>query len=185
MAANAFIKVFKNKIYILITGGISFFIFAFAVWLPNMRLLFSLAADPEIPVAVKLKFPFILLEGIATNFTVLSASYTIITALLTGINVSLIIYEIQRHRLSQSGATMGILGIISGFLGMGCAMCGSLILTSILGTLGAAGIITALPLRGAEFGIMGVILSAISTYLLLKKINKPVVCRVPGKNYVK
>ena len=178
MFANAFTTVFRNKTYTLIGGVVSFLIFAFAVWLPNIRLLFSVLTNPTIPASDKLILPLRLLESITTNFTVLSASYTIAIALLTGINVALIVYYVRRQKqqLSQAGMTVGTLGIVSGVLGMGCAACGSLILTSIVGTTIGAGIIGLLPLRGSEFGIVGVVLLTIATYLLAKQITKPFVC---------
>ena len=171
---------FKNKLYILLAGVVALVVFAFAVWLPNIRLLFSLITDPTVPVSFKLTFPLRLLESITTNFSALSASYTIAIALLTGINVALITYYVRRQKqqLSQAGVTVGTFGIVSGVLGMGCAACGSLILASILGTAGGTGVLLALPLKGGEFGIIGVILSGIAAYLLAKQINKPAVCEI-------
>jgi len=180
MTKNAFIEVFKNKSYLLLAGATTLLTFAFAVWLPNIRLLLSLVTDPTVPISVKVSFPIRLFESIATNFTTLSASYTIIIALLTGINVALFVYYVKRQRrLAQEGLMVGSVGIVSGVLGMGCAACGSLILTSLLGTAGGIGVIAFLPLRGGEFGILGVALLGIATYLLAKQIEKPMVCEVP------
>ena len=180
MIKNAFTEVFKNKSYLLLSGVVALLTFAFAVWLPNIRLLFSLVTDPTVPVSVKISFPIRLFESIATNFTTLSASYTIAIALLAGINVALFVYYVKRQRqLAQGSLAVGSVGIVSGILGMGCAACGSLILTSLLGTAGGIGVIAFLPLRGSEFGILGVVLLGIATYLLAKQINKPMVCEVP------
>ncbi len=178
MLKTAFIGVFKNKSYLTVAAGVAIVVFAFAVWLPNLSLLFSIITDSTIPVSIKLTFPLHLLTSITTNFTVLSASYTIAIALLTGINIALITnyVQIQREYVSKAGMTAGSLGIISGVFGLGCAACGSLILTSILGTAGGASLITLLPLKGSEFGILGVTLLLVSTYLLAKQITKPLVC---------
>ncbi len=182
MIANAFKAVFKNQSYTLLTGIVALAVFAFAVWLPNIRLLFSLVTDSTVPISVKLTFPLRLLESITTNFSVLSASYTIAIALLTGINVAFIVYYVRRQKeqLSQAGMAVGTLGIMSGIFGMGCAACGSLILASILGTAGGTSILLVLPLKGGEFGIIGVILLGIATYLLAKQITKPMVCDIPN-----
>lgn len=180
MNKNAFTEVFKNKSYLLLSGAVALLIFAFAVWFPNMRLLFSLVTDPSVPISVKISFPIRLFESITTNFTTLSASYTIAIALLTGINVALFVYYVKKQRqLAQGGLTVGSVGIVSGILGIGCTACGSLILTSLLGTVGGLSVIALLPLRGGEFGILGVILLGIATYLLAKQIGKPIVCEVP------
>jgi len=187
MVKNAFKEVFRRPSYVLLFGVVALLIFAFAVWLPNMRLLLSLTLDSTVPMAVKFSFPIRLFESIATNFTMLSASYTIAIALLTGVNVALIVYYVkrQKQRLFQSGVTVGALGIVSGAWGMGCAACGSLILTSLLGTAGGLGVIAFLPLRGGEFGILGVALLGTAMYLLSKQINKPIVCEVPLQTYEK
>lgn len=177
MIANAFTTVFRDWRYTLLSGVVAVFTFAFATWLPNLKLLFSILTDPLVSVGDKLTLPVNLLGSIATNFSVLSAVYTIAIALLIGINVSLIIYnlKLRQRQFPATGVTAGGLGIVSGIFGIGCAACGSLILMSVFGTAGAA-IIAFLPLRGAEFGIIGVVLLGASTYLLAKQITKPLVC---------
>ena len=173
-------EVFKNWSYILAALAISIAVFAVAVWFPNIRLLFSVWFDSTIPFADKILLAFRLLESITTNFTALSASYTIATAILLGINVSLIVYllRMNQKRMTKGGMTAGVSGLIAGSLGMGCAACGSLILTSILSVVGGAGILAFLPLKGGEFGIIGVALLGYSTYLLSKYINRPPVCKI-------
>ena len=173
-------KVFENWGYITATIVISIAVFAVAVWLPNIKLLFSIWSDGAISVADKISFPLRLLESITTNFTVLSASYTIATAILVSINISLIIYllRMNQRNMTRGGMTAGVTGLIAGSLGMGCAACGSLILTSVLSVVGGAGILAFLPLKGGEFGIIGVALLGYSTYLLSKHINRPPVCKI-------
>ena len=175
---QAFRAVFKSWTFAAVAITVSTIVFAVTTWLPNARLLWSIWSDSSLPIADKLTFPIRLLESITTNFTTLSAVYTIVIALLAGINVAFIAYLIrqQREQISQSGATAGIFGILSGTVGMGCAACGSLILTSLLGTVGGAGFVAALPLRGGEFGIIGVVLLGVSTYFLARQITKPLVC---------
>ena len=80
--------------------------------------------------------------------------------------------------ISQSGVTTGVLGIISGILGVGCAACGAFLLTSVLSTFGVAEIISYLPLGGGEFGIIGIILLIVSIHLTAKKIVSPQVCSI-------
>lgn len=178
MLINAFTTVFRHKRYLLLTGVVAFAVFAFATWLPNLRLLFSVLTNPTIALMDKVILPLRLLESITTNFTLLSALYTIAIAMLTGINIAFIAYYVrqQKQQFAQAGVAVGTLGIISGVLGMGCVACGSLILTSLLGTATGAGVIALLPLRGGEFGIVGVTLLGIATYLLAKQITKPFVC---------
>ena len=177
MTAHAFIVVFRSWRYVLLSAVVAFVMFALATWLPNFKLLYSILKDPLVPIADKLTLPVNLLGSIATNFTTLAASYTIASALLIGMNISLFTYQVrQRRQFSGSSAGASSLGIASGALGIGCAACNSLVLMSILGITGGAGVIGLLPLKGGEFGILGVLLLGLATYLLAKLITKPLVC---------
>ena len=60
---------------------------------------------------------------------------------------------------------------------MGCAACGSFLLTSLT-LAGASGVLTLLPLGGSEFGIIGAVLLALAIYMTAKKIQDPLVCKV-------
>lgn len=172
--------VFRDWRYVLLALLIACALFAFAVWLPNFRLIGGVLTDSTAPLSIKLLLPIALLGSIATNFTALAVSYTVAIALLAGINVALIAYFVRRQKeeLARGGVAVGTFGVMSGILGMGCAACGSLILSSLLGVVGGTGVIAALPLRGGEFGIIGVVLLAISTYLILARIAKPMTCDV-------
>ena len=174
---------FGNWRYGLLSGVAAALAFAFAVWLPNLKLLFSILADPRVPFLDKLKLPADLLGSIGTNFSILAASYTIIIALLFGVNVSLTIYNLKLKKLRFLGAegAVGGLGVASGILGIGCAACGSLIFLSVLGTATGAGFIAMLPLKGGEFGIIGIILLGVATYLLARQMGKPPLCKTKAR----
>ena len=180
MLFQALQKVFRKPIYILLALVTSFAVFAFAVWLPNISLIVKVMGHPGISLTQKLDLPISLLGSIVTNFTLLSASYTIAIAILFGINVAMFVYFLRRRvdEVKQSGVATGLFGITSGVIGMGCAACGSLILTSILSLFGATWTLSFLPLAGGEFGILGVILLTISIYMTAKKIQNPAVCKI-------
>ncbi len=155
MIARAFTTVFKKWQYVSLSVTVALIVFAFATWLPNIRLLFSILTDPLVPLGDKVMLPINLLGSISTNFTALAVSYTIAIAVLVGINVALSLYQISRQRqFSSFGAGASSLGILSGIFG----------------------IIPLLPLKGGEFGIVGVLLLAAATYLLARQITKPLVC---------
>jgi hypothetical protein len=168
--------------YLLTATVVAVGVFTFAVWLPNFRLIYTVLTSDTIVFIEKLKLFLTLFGSIQTNFTVVSASYTIAIAVLFGINVALLVYYIRTVRgglrgVRQTGAA-GIGGLISGVLGIGCAACGTFILTSVLALFGATGAITLLPLGGEEFGIIGVALLLWSLYVIAKQIEKPLVCNV-------
>ena len=180
MIAGAFSTVFKNWRYILLSACVAALAFAMATWLPNLDLLSAIEADPSVPLADKISLPISLLGSIMTNFTVLSACYTIAIAMLTGINVAFATYQIRRQRqgFSRTGAAASTLGVLSGVFGLGCAACNSLLLASVLGIVGGAGLIPLLPLQGGEFGIAGVFLLVGATYFLARQITGPLVCKI-------
>lgn len=180
MIFQALQKVFWKPLYALIALVTSAVVFAFAVWFPNISLIVEIMGHPGISFSQKLDLPISLLGSIATNFTLLSASYTIAIALLFGVNLAMTIYFLRRKisEVRQSGVATGFIGLASGVLGMGCAACGSLLLTSGLSLVGASGILAFLPLAGGEFGILGVILLLASIYLIAKQIQNPAICKI-------
>lgn len=180
MLFQALQKVFRKPSYALLALVMGVVVFAFATWLPNIRLIATVISSPDVSFSQKLGIPWSLLGSIATNFTLLSALYTIAIAILFGVNLAMTIYFLKRKisEVKQTGITTGFLGIASGVLGIGCAACGSFLLTSGLSLVGAYGVLTFLPLAGVEFGIIGVILLSISIYLTAKQIQNPAVCKI-------
>lgn len=180
MVFQALKKVFRNPAYTLIAFVASVAVFSFAVWLPNFSLIATMMDHSGVSFSEKIHFPLSLLGSIATNFTVLSASYTIAIAILFGINLALMIYFVRRRitETKRGGIATGFVGLTSGIIGMGCAACGSLLLTSLLSLFGASWILSYLPLAGGEFGILGVILLSASLRMTAKHIQNPAVCKV-------
>lgn len=173
MVISALKKVFRKPKYIVLSLCTSFLVFAFAVWLPNARLIVTIMGHPGISFSERVEIPITLLGSIVTNFTLLSALYTIVIAILFGIHVSMVVYMVREKIafLRKSGLASGFLGIVSGILGMGCAACGSLLLTAGISLVGASAILSFLPFNGAEFGILGVLLLWISLYKIAKRIE--------------
>lgn len=180
MVIQALQKVFRSPAYVVLALFISVSIFVFAVLLPNIRLVAGIVSSPNVSLLSKFELPISLLGSIGTNFTILSASYTIIIAILFGMYISMIIYFLRRRikAIKQSGMATGILGITSGVLGVGCGACGAFLLTSFLSLIGAGGILAYLPLGGSEFGILGVILLSFALYKVAKQIENPLVCKI-------
>lgn len=180
MVTQAIQKVFRKPVYVILALIVSALVFAFAVWLPNIRLVASIVSSPDVPFASKLELPLSLLGSITTNFSVLSASYIVAIAILFGVSLAMIVYFLRRRvaEVRQGGFVTGFLGIASGTIGIGCAACGSFLLTSGLTLVGASGILTFLPLAGGEFGILGVILLIVSIHGTAKQIQNPGVCKI-------
>ena len=173
--------ILKKPLYLLLTMGTAWVIFTGAVWLPNISLIVDVVGSSATGVD-KARFLGSLYQSISTNFTVVSATYTILIALMFGVQTTLLTYYIRKIRTSRSSLRsiggMGLGGLIAGFFGIGCAACGTFILTTVLSLIGAGGILTFLPFGGEEFGFLGVALLLYSNLLLVKKIDAPFVCPI-------
>lgn len=173
-------KVFSKFGYVVLAGVISIATFAFFVWLPNLRLVKLVIFNPKTSLFYKLDFLTGLLSGITTNFTALSAFYTVTISMLFGINLAMIIYYLKTKkevvRRGTLAATAG--GMMGGLFGVGCAACGSFFLSSTLSFFGAGAALTILPLRGQEFGILSVLLMVISIILISRKIGQKSICSI-------
>ena len=179
MSLLALRAVFLKPAYAFLAVIASVTVFAFSVWLPNISLLVEVMGHAGISVSEKAALSISLLGAIGTNFSLLSAAYTIAIAILFGMNIATGLYLV-RNRIAQAkrGAiTPGVIGLISGVLGVGCAACGSVLISSALSLVGAAWILSYLPLAGGEFGILGVILLSVSLFAMAKKIESPAVCK--------
>jgi len=165
--------------YILLGSFVAFIVFSFSVFLPNFSLVWTVGTSSA-SFAEKFSFIVSLYGAIQTNFTFISASYTILIALLFGLNIALLAYFIRTRSVGavQGNAAVGIGGLVSGIFGIGCAACGTFILSAVLGLFGATALLTFLPLRGEEFGILGVLLLGYTAYALLKKMKEPAVCSI-------
>lgn len=174
------ISVLAKPRYAFLAMLVSVIVFTTAVWLPNLGLIQIVFQNTS--VAEGLSFLWSLYGGIGTNFSIISASYTTAIAILFGINMSVLFYYIKRARVGMRGMKVsgaaGIGGLISGVFGIGCAACGTFLLTPLLALFGATGLLAYLPFGGEEFGFIGVVLLGYSIYILLNKINDPLVCDI-------
>lgn len=172
-------KVFSVPAYSLFVIVSSVFILSLIVLLPNLALMSEVLHSSVISVHEKVSFLFSLYGGISTNNTALSAVLILLLPVLISINTALLIYYVrraQRLAATSSSVSASISGVVSGVLGIGCAACGSIILTTFLATIGAGGLLIWLPLHGAEFGMIGVALLLFSIFYISKKIDDPLLC---------
>jgi hypothetical protein len=161
--------------------GIALLVLSASLLLPNLGVITQVFGTSGIGWQVKASFLFSLYGSLFTNFSLLSALNLLLVSVFFGVNITLLVYYIRRQQTMSrnTGVHMSSIGgLVSGVFGIGCAACGSVIVTSLLGIFGASGFITLLPFHGAEFGFIGVILLAASIWYLIKKINDPLVCRL-------
>jgi len=176
----AFAQVFAYPSYVALAAAVAILAFLLAVWFPNLGLIAQVFSASNAPLAATLGIALSLLGGIVTNFSLLSAGYTIAITVLFGLTTAMIAYLVKQRRIAAAGQSIAIGSgaVASGVLGVGCAACGSLIVGVVLPSLGAAGALAALPLNGEEFGILSVLLLFVSLLLVSKNIAESIACPV-------
>jgi len=175
---KTFQMVFAKPTYAALAAAVTFVLVFGAAWMRNLTFLGFLITSPQFGIATKLKVFEWTLTNLALNTTPLRLILLISAAVLAGVNTSLLVFLI-RLRLGVGkdiGASIG--GMVVSALGIGCASCGSVLLTAFFGFSAGASMLAAFPLQGAEFTLAGIGLLAASIALLAKKIQNPLVCEV-------
>ena len=147
------------------------------VLLPNYTALLSVLLSPVVSIASKIAFFGTLYGTLGMNYTVVSSMTVILISLLFGINAALLVYYIRRAQGSvvTAARNTSASGVFAAFFGVGC---GSAVVAVLFKLIGIGWIVTYLPLHGAEFGLIGVLLLVLVSYSLIKKINDPLTCEV-------
>lgn len=176
MKLGVYKMVFFNWRYSLL-ALISFFVFfVLVIIIPSYKLInfFLLSRGLELFFSGEI-FPLVW-DFFKLNSTVFSRSMAIMISFLSGINLTMFIYYMNRRIKLYKSAGLGFLAILVGFLGIGCASCGSVIITSIFG-FGATAFLGILPFHGLEISVVGSIFLLISIHLLANKIENPLFCK--------
>ena len=153
-------------------------VFVFSVWLPNLGLIREIVFSPRLTVLNKASFLWHSLGAIATNFSVLSATLVVFISVLFGLNIALTVVYFRRRIALQKAGGMSVVGMLAGLIGIGCASCGSVLLSTFLGVGATAAFTGFLPLGGQEFSILGVVILVGSLYVTAKKLSDPLVCKI-------
>jgi len=171
----SFKEVFQIKNYLFLSLIIAFLIFIISVWLVNFDLLRLILFTNRFSSGLKLKLFFSVFSSIKINFPLI---YTVIISVLAGINLAMIIYYFKKKVKSATAAALGFFGILSSVIGIGCVVCGSVILSSVFGLVATVSFLGILPFAGIEFAVLGILFLILSIYLLAQKIQSPLGCPV-------
>ena len=184
MVGRALAQVFSEGWYVLLAAITALITFVLTTWLGNLGLIWQIATSEWLPLADKAGILAALVGSIGTNFTLFSASTAIAIAVLFGLNIAVMTYDFRERRMRtmQSGqvvtaASLG--GLLSGLFGIGCAACGTFVLSPVLAFFGIGTFAAALPFGGEEFGALGVGMLSLSLILCAKKIGQPMICQLP------
>ena len=164
--------------YTLLALILTILLFVFSVWLPNLGLIRDVVFSNNFTFLNKIIFLWNSLGAVTTEFSALSATLLVVISILFGLNISLTVYYFKRRVTLQKAGGMSIAGMLAGLIGIGCASCGSVILSTFLGVGATAAFTGFLPFGGQEFSILAIIILAASLYVTGKKIADPLVCGI-------
>lgn len=172
-AKTALKLIFRTPRYSLtVFGAAALFIFLVTFVVYSSAVMFTLRYSK--PFAV----PGNLLQVIWLNNSTGSLAILLVTALLVGINVALMTFLIKQRMATLPTKVTGLLGTFLGLIGVGCASCGSVALSAVLGFSATASLTSVLPWRGTELRFLAIGMLLISIVLTSKKITTPVTCSV-------
>ncbi len=130
-----------------------------------------------LPLGKRLTLAISTLFDITNTFSAGALILAVLGSFVGGINLSLA-YTYMRLRgevILHSGLYSGI-GLLFAFFGVGCAACGTALLSVVLGFFGFSAMLNVLPYQGQEIGYIGLIILCIATYTLAHKVAVPNVC---------
>lgn len=173
-------RTFKNPLNVALASALSLSVFILTASAGSYGLLGHVLRNAGLSLFAKVTLMFQILSTPFYNLLSSETFFLLAVSVLIGINITLAIFYIRLRRSTPSASgTIGTIGgLVAALLGVGCAACGSLILTSVAVSLGGLSLLAALPFGGAEIGYLGALLVGISTVILIRGINKPAVCPI-------
>jgi len=169
-------KMGRSRLALVVMASVAVLFFSIAVSLPNFRLIAQVVGSEAFTFGGKATFLMSVIGSYTTNFDVPSQIIIALTALFAGLNAALFVI-LFRQRSQVMGGSMFSMGggTLAGMFGIGCASCGSIVLTSILPIFGISAV-GVLPFGGVEFGVLGVGVLAYAAKRTVRHIQAPLVC---------
>ena len=149
----------------------------FLLLIPNYSLLAGAFVSPLFTPLEKIAILFGIFGTLSTFFTPLGQTIAVVTALLIGIITNLLVFSMRNRVLRRRMAGNSAIGIISSMIGIGCASCGSIILSSLIGLSATVGFLSFLPLGGDFFGVIGLLILLFTLSHILLKMSAAATCR--------
>lgn len=168
---RSFREVFLRRGYLWFFGGLLFSVVLLATIGVQWPNLVSVASTDALPMAAKARLFVLLLShpGARTDAWTLWMLYAL--AVLFALSLTLNFYAVRELRMEKSWLGQAG-GVFLGTIGVGCAACGTFVLSGFLSTAATAAVISVLPFHGKEFLAAGLILMGLSVYRTAKSIDK-------------
>jgi len=161
--------VVRKPRYGMLGLGVATVIMIIFSWLPNWGLI-QQTANPRLMIA--------LIGSLLTNYHTLDLVMLLSSALLAGLQTAMVMAHLSLKVKVGQEAGLSVVGIVSSLLGVGCASCGSILITSLFG-IGTTGVIAQyLPLGGMEFGLVGIVILVVMIMMTAKKLHEAKFCQI-------
>lgn len=171
-------QILSIRIY-QVTATVSAVIFLLLeIWLAHYSLLLFTFQNYVFTWRDKIQVLWVTIEMFFTIIPRSTQLLSILTALLIGLNIAGLHYYWKKQIGGKKIAGASLAGMAASILGVGCAACGSVVLSSLIGFAATTHILTILPLQGKEFSIFAIGILALSTYWILNKISAPGACEI-------
>jgi hypothetical protein len=132
----------------------------------NVPLVADLVVSGSLPLGIRLVVLAELYPFVGTSYSPAAAVGLLVVAGLVGVDVAMVVYHVREHRLTVEQGGSGLLGVVLGTLGAGCAACGPAVLVGLLSLVGATGVLTLLPFEGLELTGLAALTLLLSMYWL-------------------
>ena len=148
------LKILMKPLYFLLAIGVGLIILGVILWSLNLDLLSYVFIESGLPFSEKVSFFISVYKGIFVSSGQLPAVTMILLSILFGINISSMIFVIKnrKHQKKEYGSTAT--GLSLAIIGGGCVACGTSVLTPLLLTLGAGGVVSYLSEIGVYINLL-------------------------------
>jgi len=134
------------------------FVICVVVFVPAFDTLILVSTSTAFGFFEKMSYIISLFGSVFTRYTLYDQLVIVVLAVLTGMNFAFLSLQRSNALNLKKSYRSGILGFFTSLLGIGCVSCGSVFISSFFGIGTALIFSSALPLHGAEFGIVGIVL---------------------------
>jgi heme/copper-type cytochrome/quinol oxidase subunit 1 len=162
----------------ILVATVTFFIFLFLIFLTEKWSgILNFYSFENFSFTEKTSLSLTYFFDWKSSFLPASLALAVVGSLFGAINITLsyLYFKTRGASIIKNGLSSGT-GLVFAFLGIGCAACGTALLSTLLGLLGLSSVLGFLPYDGLEIGFIGLAILIVATLVLARKLGSPAVC---------
>lgn len=171
-------RVYERPGYMVLSLFVALVVFALSVYTINYDFIHFAVASGLFSMGEQWRLLADIAQAYYTAIGLESQIGIVLVALFSAINISFFVYYMRNRISKQRAAGIGMVGIITGFFGIGCGACGSVLLTTLFGLGATTQVLGVLPLQGFEITLLSMTLLLGGSIFLAHKIQDPAVCPI-------